>query len=271
MSPMNPRLLRPLATGWTPRKLTNLALWLDAADSTTITLNGSSVSQWNDKSGNGRNFSQSSATWQPAYSTSAINGRNAVSFDGVNDRIGLLNDAWAYNFPVAVFAVFRATAFTNSYNPLFGFYGNFLGSARSYGVYIKSNGKSSVYSQDTSGGAPNYDGSGALTYSTATTHVVAATIANNSIQSFGDGSSDGSFTGTFTLRTNAADPLLDMNVGSESLFSRFAQWLIGEALIVSGAAISTANRQRVEGYLAHKWGSASRLPSTHPYKSAPPR
>ncbi|MFM5944980.1 MAG: hypothetical protein ACKO9G_16710, partial [Dolichospermum sp.] len=39
-------------------------LWLDAADSSTITLNGSTVSQWNDKSGNGRNAIQATATNQ---------------------------------------------------------------------------------------------------------------------------------------------------------------------------------------------------------------
>jgi hypothetical protein len=258
------------AKGFDPRSISGLALWLDAADASTITLNGSSVSQWNDKSGNNRHFSQSSATWQPAYWTAAINGRNALAFDGVNDRIGRVNDAWAYNYPVAVFAVFRATSgvWANSYNGLYGFYGNSSGSARSYGVFIKSNGRSAIYA--VAGSQHNYDGTGSVTYSLQTTHVFSATIANNSIQGFGDGAEDGSVSGTFTLNTNAPSPLQDMNVGSDPMFSRFTQWLIGEAIIVAGGAISTADRQRVEGYLAHKWGSASRLPANHPYKNSPP-
>ena len=44
---------------WTPADLSNKALWLDAADSGTITLSGSAVSQWHDKSGNSRNFASS--------------------------------------------------------------------------------------------------------------------------------------------------------------------------------------------------------------------
>ena len=49
------------AGGWSPSSLSGLALWLDAEDSTTITQSGGYVSQWNDKSGHGRHFTQSGA------------------------------------------------------------------------------------------------------------------------------------------------------------------------------------------------------------------
>lgn len=49
---------------WSPIQLSP-ALWLDAADSSTITI-ATGVSQWNDKSGNGRNVSQSTPAAQPA-------------------------------------------------------------------------------------------------------------------------------------------------------------------------------------------------------------
>lgn len=51
---------------WTPAQIST-ALWLDAADASTITLNGTTVSQWNDKSGNGRNAVQVTAASQPVY------------------------------------------------------------------------------------------------------------------------------------------------------------------------------------------------------------
>jgi hypothetical protein len=51
---------------WTPAQLTT-ALWLDAADASTITLNGATVSQWNDKSGNARNAVQATTAYQPLY------------------------------------------------------------------------------------------------------------------------------------------------------------------------------------------------------------
>jgi hypothetical protein len=35
-------------------------------------------------------------------------------------------------------------------------------------------------------------------------------------------------------------------------------------------ASSLPQIQRVEGYLAHKWGLVARLPSTHPYRKFRP-
>jgi hypothetical protein len=51
---------------WTPAVLST-ALWLDAADASTVTLNNLTASQWNDKSGNARNVLQATAANQPLY------------------------------------------------------------------------------------------------------------------------------------------------------------------------------------------------------------
>ena len=72
------------APAWTPAQLTT-ALWLDAADTGTITLNGATVSQWADKSGNSRNFSQATASNQPTYSATVLGGKPALTFDGTSD------------------------------------------------------------------------------------------------------------------------------------------------------------------------------------------
>jgi hypothetical protein len=44
---------------------------------------------------------------------------------------------------------------------------------------------------------------------------------------------------------------------------------IAEVVVVA-TAVDTATRQRIEGYLAHKWGLEANLPVDHPYKDAPP-
>jgi hypothetical protein len=70
-------------TAWTPYSLgSSLALWLDATDTDTITLNGSNVSQWDDKSDNQLVVTQSVADQQPAYTTG-----EKVTFDRVNDTM----------------------------------------------------------------------------------------------------------------------------------------------------------------------------------------
>jgi len=41
-------------------------------------------------------------------------------------------------------------------------------------------------------------------------------------------------------------------------------------VVICDAVLSSTNREKLEGYLAHKWGLESNLPSTHPYKSSAP-
>jgi hypothetical protein len=66
----------------------NLILWLDAAKNSSLTYNGSNqVSQWNDLSGNGFNFSQGTSGNQPVYSATAGNGsRPAVTFTSTSSQ-----------------------------------------------------------------------------------------------------------------------------------------------------------------------------------------
>jgi hypothetical protein len=45
--------------------------------------------------------------------------------------------------------------------------------------------------------------------------------------------------------------------------------LIGEIICIDGV-VSTVEREKIEGYLAHKWGLATNLPSNHPYKTSAP-
>lgn len=83
---MSPRLLRPLATGFNPKSIAGLGLWLDASDASTISIE-TGVSQWRDKSGNGRNFAQSIGNNQPAVRANGQNNRNTLDFDGSNDSL----------------------------------------------------------------------------------------------------------------------------------------------------------------------------------------
>jgi hypothetical protein len=55
-------------------------MWLDGSDSTTMTFNGTAVSEWRDKSGKGATFTQSIAINQPTFVASARNGRSGLNF-----------------------------------------------------------------------------------------------------------------------------------------------------------------------------------------------
>ena len=79
---MNPRLLRPLATGFSPKKFAGLAAWYDASVASSITLNSTTVSQWDDLSGNGRHQVQASASLQPTYNATGQNGKGTLTTTG---------------------------------------------------------------------------------------------------------------------------------------------------------------------------------------------
>jgi len=83
---------------WTPLSLgADLKLWLDASDASTITITGSGVSQWRDKSGNANHGNQATDANRPAYTsgqkvTAAADSNQALDFTGMQEN---------YDFAVA--------------------------------------------------------------------------------------------------------------------------------------------------------------------------
>lgn len=84
----------------------------------------------------------------------------------------------------------------------------------------------------------------------------------------GSGTLDGVSGGSLTLTSgNTASAATAVFLGG--LLGTGYDVDIAESVYVN-AAVSTADRERLEGYLAHKWGLTANLPSSHPYKSSAP-
>ena len=64
-------------------------LWLDATDASTITEVSGDVSQWNDKSGNGNNVSQSVSTDRPSNG-GTLNGNNVIDWGSATNSNRLI-------------------------------------------------------------------------------------------------------------------------------------------------------------------------------------
>lgn len=251
---------------WTPALL-RPALWLDAADPSTITI-ATGVSEWRDKSGNGRHFTQAVGGSQPAYNQNGINNLGSISFNGTAKALQRTPEAWAFQYPITSFIVFRASALTNAYNSLFEFYTTAGPANAGWSDLIKSNGRSAVYAANTASGQPNYDGTGVATYVTNQTYIFSAIHQNNSLIGLQNGKTDGSNSGSYTLRTNlGTSPLY---IGSSPLFNRYTNWQIGEVIITNNAALSTSDRLKIEGYLAWKWGIPSDIVTSSPFLNRPP-
>lgn len=266
---------------WTPTALSP-ALWLDANDASTITLNGTTVSQWRDKSGNARHASQDTAANQPTYSTTGLNGRPTLRFNNPTEGRYLLSSA---NFPsmtsgvsAIVVAQIDTVANYNGYVGVgemvantsnFEFYrqvNDDIGSPNSGNLVVIANRGSSTSSKfrnnlNTSpvAGAP---------------HIVTTVISasNNALMSIngeenlatGGEVPGGTFIpqGTGIIRVGIG--FLDANTTLSVMRGRISE------IVMSASPWSTTNRQRLEGYLAWKWGLVANLPSNHPYKNSPP-
>lgn len=98
---MSPRLLRPLASGFDPRRIASLAYWLDATDASTVTTVSGNVSEWRSKAGSSLVASQGVALNRPTYTIAGRNNRNVVTFDGTNDFFS--TSTLSLNQPFTVF------------------------------------------------------------------------------------------------------------------------------------------------------------------------
>ena len=70
---------------FTPIKLPNLKAWYNAANTSSISVIGNAVTQWDDLSGNGFHLSQGTSTKRPSSGTRTLNSKNVIDFDGTND------------------------------------------------------------------------------------------------------------------------------------------------------------------------------------------
>jgi hypothetical protein len=88
-------------SGFDPRSIPGCSLWLDGADQGSMTLSGSSVTTWKDKSGNGRNLTASGS-----YPTITSNG---VLFNGATPNVLSNATGFAAVNGINSFVVFNST------------------------------------------------------------------------------------------------------------------------------------------------------------------
>ncbi len=236
------RLMTP---SWTPAQIAT-ALWLDAADTSTITLNGSTVSQWNDKSGNGRNAVQNTAINQPTYKSSDAVFGNKPSIGAQTNigYVGVVTPSFTARtwFLIVAYKNGAAATFNTAFPVLLSGTGGF-GTERSgmgeSGTNLWS--ANSVWAP-----YPFKNGS-------ETTSTVALPMPMSMFL----------FEGA-TAVTQA------WGIGFNQVsIDRSWEGPIGEVIATSGA-LSISDRQKIEGYLAWKWNLQASLPVSHPYYNAPP-
>ena len=260
----------PAWSFWEPTCLgsTLLAQWLDSSEPSTITT-VTGVSSWTDKSGNGRTMAQATTTKQPTYSSTGMGTLPGVTFNG--SAFSLNGTSFAYNLGQAsIFAVTKAAAATGRY----------------------------LYSEGRNVAASNVCYS---PFTTSTTNTITGTIVNNANGNDLNAPTTSTTIGDNTIRlgmavdsgttyytymngtvqsqaisnyTRGTSTLTTSRIGvryrnNAEVAGTYFNGVLGEFIIINGV-LSNSQRQKLEGYSAHKWGVSASLPGGHPHVTTPP-
>jgi hypothetical protein len=286
---------------WTPARIAP-SLWIDFSDAATLfdaesggnaVTNGVGIARAEDKSGNGRHFTQATAGARPTWTSGVQNSLGIARFDG-GDRLTSISANSIWNFlHNATATIFVINKNGTSANPVaaYGWLGNNGASGTDPGWFASYDDRaivagltdallcgcagvgSGAYSTLNAAGnqvvsqfrnvfTPNAFGVSTLrsdpANATAANRLKLAvnggTLVGNNERSAGVSSSDGTFALEIGTTGNAVRPM----VGDYS------------ELLIFNSLLSTTDQQLVEGYAAWKWGTQGLLPANHPYKNAAP-
>lgn len=70
-----------------PNLISNLEAWYDSSETSTVILSGSDVTNWEDKAQQNDDLAQGTASAQPEYQATGVNGLPGILFDGVDDHL----------------------------------------------------------------------------------------------------------------------------------------------------------------------------------------
>ena len=243
-----------------PTQISGCQLWLDAADPSVVIKSGTTVTAWNDKSGNGNN---GTASGSPVLLANSLNGSYpSIYFNGSSSIAGA---TVVSGTTLTAFCILQTTDANLNTN------GRLLSLSTPGQNDYNTNLTASAFIQVN----PTYIGTsrggiGSIVYDVPVgTSALVATIfdGNTSNTFYGNGSSVVTATAagwnqSFSITTYCIGNAINPN-------GAWYKGRIGEIILYS-TALTNPQRQQVEGYLAWKWGLQVNLPQTHPYKLFPP-
>lgn len=266
---------------WIPTQMgTNtLSVWLKSSAGISTVTSGTTnyVATWDDQSGNNNNASQGTLVNMPQYLPSSdpesISGYNGIKFTTTN----ILDIAHSTTLNMntdgmSVFFVMNPTSFGVSSGGLTKSYliDKFAAVSSTYQFFTTDTrtatqpeaglgffGASAVGSTSSSISLNNYQISGFVT--------CVSGVTNSNVSGFWvNGSNKGDIViGTGTDNTGT------FRIGATGTSDWAYNGMVAEVIVCKGE-VSQDNRQKIEGYLAHRYGIWPSLPTNHPYRTIAP-
>lgn len=241
-----------------PSQVSGLALWLDAADSSTVIRSGVNVTRWNDKSGsNNHATAVSNPTLSNINGVQAINMTNAPYFTG------------AVSITTTTLTCF-AVANTTRSQPNGANDQRLVSLANTTNVdFNRVDGTIALFNKYATSTIAVWRNTGAIIASnpiTTNNPFMAISQYNGTNAFLWQNGSAGTLTGTASSGSFA---ITKYGIGNQANpTTEYWQGTIGEVIIYN-RALTTEQRQQVESYLAWKWNLQRLLPTTHPYYASP--
>jgi len=240
---------------------TGLDLWFE---------NPTNISTWTDLSGNSRTLLQANDNYKPLLSTTAFNGGPVLTFDGIDDVMEAATAANVVNYSLLLILRFNAGGGSEDFIAGIGESVPFVGRARyayrTSGYFGGDSNKMgfSSWENDYYSGDQSCDIGGSF-------HIWSFVQNANNIYIGRDGVGT-----TYQMPSNVSTVTSAIAAlgGRAGTVGAYAAAISVAARMDKFSAISEAERQKLEGYLADKFwrqrGVAVPLFSGHPYFSSPP-
>jgi hypothetical protein len=223
------------------------------------------------------------STARPLYQTNTLNGLPVVEFDGTNDTLNASTASdWTFlhdSTGSTLCMVFKAATSADP-DDIRIILGNTNNSQGIPGYRLNYDDRSGVSRNEqirhtigtaTTEAASNFDND-KLPFNSARLLSVLSDPSNGTAADRSKMHVDGGTviaSNTLTVTPSSATATNPLQLGCDTRGSLYFLGYFAE-VVICDAVLSSTDREKLEGYLAHKWGLESNLPNTHPYRYSAP-
>jgi hypothetical protein len=248
-------------------------LWLDANNASTLTLSGSTVTQWQDLAGNHILTGSNAVT----YNATGLNSKPIISFPGdansyfyKTTNLGITSTT-RYFYYFAVLQYSSSGTGGSTYSSVFGIVDRTTNPMTNELIFYLVNTGNYYPMIINDGGTFRYS---PIVINTSANNVLICLMLeyngsslNQTVRYNGTASS----TTTATLLLASSSSTTSLKIGDSTYPGNTFKGSMYEIIMYTPtSAFTSAQIQQVEGYLAWKWGINTVLPANHLYYSTPP-
>lgn len=242
---------------WDPSLLDISVGWYDSSDLSTISGVGSVIQQWRDKSANNNDLT---AFGDPEFGSILQNNLNTIDLDG-HDYFQNRNVALPASGNVQIFIVCNVTQVDNSADSIMAFSAD----DNDFQIGAGPGGWKGKVSARNLGSNSTKPGTNIITGMNIW-NVTFNYTAGSYMLRLNGGQLGGTIVGDYNTKLATSG---ELRIFANRSKNQFPAGQVAEIIIIEDVSDST--RQKIEGYLAHKWGlDRYKLAADHPYKSSPP-